>query len=46
MVAVLVRVHLGNRTNIIYIHTHTHTHIGASQVVVLVKNPPANAGEK
>ena len=26
MVAVLVRVHLGNRTNIIYTHTHTHTH--------------------
>ena len=26
-------------------HTHTHTHIWAPQVVVLVKNPPANAGD-
>ena len=24
MVAVLVRVHLGNRTNILHTHTHTH----------------------
>ena len=26
-------------------HTHTHTHTRAPQVVVLVKNPPANAGD-
>ena len=24
-------------------HTHTHTHFGLSQVVLVVKNPPANA---
>ena len=28
----------------IHTHTYTHTHIWASQVVVVVKNPPANAG--
>ena len=28
----------------IYTHTHTHTHTyGASQVALVVKNPPANA---
>ena len=26
-------------------HTHTHTHIKASQVVLVVKNPPASAGD-
>ena len=26
-------------------HTHTHTHTRASQVVVVVKNPPVNAGD-
>ena len=25
-------------------HTHTHTHTRASQVALMVKNPPANAG--
>ena len=31
-----------------YIHTHTHTHTHscrASQVTLVVKNPPANAGD-
>ena len=26
------------------VHTHTHTHTRASQVALMVKNPPANAG--
>ena len=26
------------------VHTHTHTHTWASQVALMVKNPPANAG--
>ena len=31
----------------IYTHTHTHTraHIWASQAVLVMKNPPANAGD-
>ena len=29
----------------IYIYTHTHTHIWASQVALVMKNPPANAGD-
>ena len=28
----------------IYIHTHTHTHTWASQVELVVKNPPTIAG--
>ena len=31
-------------THTLLTHTHTHTH--PSQVVLLVKNPPANAGER
>ena len=27
----------------IYIYTHTYIYIGASQVALVVKNPPANA---
>ena len=26
------------------VHTHTHTHTRASQVALMVKNPPADAG--
>ena len=26
-------------------HTHTHTHAWASQVALVVKNPPVNAGD-
>ena len=29
----------------LYIYTHTHTQIWASQVVLLIKNPPDNAGD-
>ena len=28
-----------------HINTHAHTHTRASQVVVVVKNPPVNAGD-
>ena len=28
-----------------YTHTHTHTYTQASQVLLVVKNPPANAGD-
>ena len=28
-----------------HINTHTRTHTRASQVVVVVKNPPVNAGD-
>ena len=26
-------------------HTHVHTHIWASHVALVIKNPPANAGD-
>ena len=29
----------------IHTHTHTHTQIWASQVALLIKNPPDNAGD-
>ena len=28
-----------------YIHTHIYAYMGASQVALVVKNPPANAGD-
>ena len=30
--------------DIVHTHTHTHTHTRASQVALMVKNPPADAG--
>ena len=41
------RRYLGTYYEIVYVYTHTHTHIygGASQVALVIKNLPANAGD-